>query len=129
MKEFADELSVPFTDILNSSYSEGVVRVQWKKAIGVPIPKQQPQSMDKLRPVFFTSICAKVAEGFITNWILEDIYDEIDTLQFGNVKGVSTAHSFSHSFLFQGAERSHNVGTVVLLQTSRRRLILLTTPF
>ena len=43
IKEFAYELSVPLTDILNSSLAEGKVPTQWKKGIVVPIPKQSPQ--------------------------------------------------------------------------------------
>ena len=31
VKEFAYELSIPFTDILNASFTEGVVPSQWKK--------------------------------------------------------------------------------------------------
>ena len=33
IKEFAYELSVPSTDILNSSFAESKVPVQWKKGI------------------------------------------------------------------------------------------------
>ena len=40
IKEFAYEISVPFTDILNCSFKEGIVPHQWKKAIVVHIPKQ-----------------------------------------------------------------------------------------
>ena len=120
-KEFAYELSVPLTEILNNSYSEGYVPEQWKKAIVIPIPKQYPPSIDKLRTVSLTSIFAKIAEGFITDWVLNDIQNDIDIRQYGNVKGVSTSHylvSLVH-FLFQGAERSRNIGTVVLTDFSK----------
>ena len=85
IKEFAYEISVPFTDILNCSFKEEIVPHQWKKAIVVPIPKQMPARIDKLRPVSLTYIFAKIAEGFVSSWVLNDISDIIDKKQFGNV--------------------------------------------
>ena len=94
LKEFAYELSVALTDTLNSSFLEGKVADQWKKAIVVPIPKQYPPNIDKLRPVV-SCLCfwkkKKIAEGFVTGWVLDDVERKIDKGQFGNVKGVSTA--------------------------------------
>ena len=98
-KKIAYELSVPFTDILNSSYTEGTVPIQWEKAIVIPIPKQYPANIDKLRPVSMT-------DGFA----------KIDINQYGNVKAVATSHylvSLMH-FLHSGADLSNNMGTVVL---------------
>ena len=112
---------MPLTDILNSSFLEGKVPEQWKKAIVVPIPKQHPPNIDKLRPVSLTSVFAKIAEGFVTGWVLDDVEHKIDKRQFGNVKGVSTAHylvSLVH-YLHQGADKSRNVGTVVLTDFSK----------
>ena len=121
VKEFAYELSWPLTDILNCSFKEGIVPVQWKKAIVVPIPKQHPPTLNKLRPISLTSVFAKIAEDFISNWVINDIQLKIDIRQFGNVKGVSTSHYLTHllHFLFQGAEVSRNVGTVVLTDLSK----------
>ena len=68
-----------------------------------------------------TSVFAKIAEGFVTGWVLDDVERKIDKRQFGNVKGVSTAHylvSLVH-YLHQGADKSHNVGTVVLTDFSK----------
>ena len=113
--------STPLTDLLNSSYSEGVVPKQWKRAVVVPIPKTHPPREDKLRPVSLTDCLAKVSESFITNWVLEDVSDKLDTQQFGNVKGVSTSHylvSFLN-FLHSGADAINNVGTVVLTDFSK----------
>ena len=77
VKEFAYELSSPLTDILNCSY-KGVVPKQWKQAVVVPIPKTKPPRVDKLRPVSLTDCSAKIGEGFVTNWVLEDIQDKIE---------------------------------------------------
>ena len=110
VKEFAYELSSPLTDILNCSY-KGVVPKQWKQAIVVPIPKTKPPRVDKLRPVSLTDCSAKIGEGFVTNWVLEDIQDKIDPQQFGNIKGISTSHylvsllhSLHHSGCWQGQQ-------------------------
>ena len=47
------------------------------------VPKQNPPSLDKLRPILLTSIFAKVAEGFVSRWIVDDIGDSIiDMRQF-----------------------------------------------
>ena len=121
VKEFAYELSVPFTDILNCSYSEGTVPHQWKKAIVTPNPKQYPANIAKLRPVSVTDCFAKISEGFVVDWILDDIEHKIDINQSGNVKGVSTSHylvSLMH-FLHSGAEVPKNVVTVVLTDFSK----------
>ena len=58
----------------------------------IPLPKSSPPSWDKLRPVSLTDHFAKLAESFITEWILLDIENNIDPNQFGNRKGVSTSH-------------------------------------
>ena len=121
VKEFAYELSIPLTNILNASFTGGIVPTQWKTGIVVPVPKQNPPSLDKLRPISLTSIFAKVAEGFVAGWVIDDIGDSIDMRQFGNVSGVSTNHYLVNlmHYLFSGAEVSHNVGTVVLTDFSK----------
>ena len=58
----------------------------------MPILKANPPKCDKLGPVSLSDCFAKVAETFITGWILQDISDKIDLQQYGNVKGVSTSH-------------------------------------
>jgi hypothetical protein len=121
VKEFAYELTLPLTNVLNTSYAEGVVPVQWKRAVVVPIPKTKPPRADKLRPVSLTDCFSKIGEGFVTDWVLEDIQDKIDPQQYGNIKGISTSHylvSLMHS-LHQGADRINNVGTVVLTDFSK----------
>ena len=83
IKEFAYELSVPLTNILNSSFAEGKVPTQWKNGIVVLIPKQSPPSLDKLRPASLTSIFAKTAEGFVSRSVIDDLHHVIDHMQFG----------------------------------------------
>ncbi len=93
IKVFAFELSIPATDILNSSLASGSVPSQWKQAIVVPVPKVTPTpSMDKLRPISLTPTLAKVSETFITRWMMEDMKSPLDAMQFGNRRGRSTSH-------------------------------------
>ena len=44
----------------------------------MPVPKQRPLSLDKLRPMSLTSIFAKVAEGIVAGRVIDDIGDSID---------------------------------------------------
>ena len=121
IKEFAYELSVPLTDILNSSFAEGKVPTQWKNGIVVPIAKQSPPSLDKLRPVSLTSLFAKIAEGFVSRWVIDDLHHVIDHRQFGYVPDVSTNHYLTNlvHYLHLGAEEGRNVGRVVLTDFSK----------
>ena len=48
--------------------------------------------MDKLRPVSLTPTLAKVAEGFITRWMMGDMESSLDHSQFSKRKGRSTNH-------------------------------------
>ena len=45
IKEFACELSIPVTDIFNSSLREDVVPQVWKDATIAPIPKESPATI------------------------------------------------------------------------------------
>ncbi|KAI8497692.1 hypothetical protein Bbelb_243440 [Branchiostoma belcheri] len=58
----------------------------------VPVPKEKPPRLDKLRPISLTPIFAKVCEGFVTEWCLSDILPAIDHRQYGSLKGRSTTH-------------------------------------
>ena len=78
MKLFAIELSTPLCQVLNSSFAEHVVPKQWKKAIVAPIPKEQPASIENLRPIALTDHFAKIAEHFIVKSLLEDVNPNLD---------------------------------------------------
>ena len=121
IKEFAYELSGPLTAVVNCSFEEGVVPSQWKSAFVVPVPKRFCPKVDKMRPMSLTDIFAKIAEGFVAKWVVQDIENNIDVNQFGNVQGVSTSHylvSLLHH-LYQGSDKSYNIGTVVLTDFSK----------
>ena len=114
-------MSVPLTNILTSPFEEGIVPTQWKKGIVVPVPKQNPPSLDKLRPISLTSIFAKVAQGFVSKWVIDDIGHSIDIRQFGTVAGVSTNHYLIDliHYLHEVAENTCNTGTVVFTDFSK----------
>ena len=115
IREFACELSVPFTRILNMSFRLGVVPIQWKFGQVTPIPKSHPPCINNLRPITLTSYFSKVAESFMAKWLLEDIEKHIDTHQFGNRPGLSTSHylvGLLHH-LYKNAENSSSVSTIV----------------
>ena len=119
--EFACELSIPVTDIFNSSLREGVVPQVWKDATIAPIPKESPATISKLRPISLTSLLAKVCEGFVSKWALHDISSSIDRNQYGSIKGSSTSHCLIEilDILFKGTDKRNAVGTLVVTDFSK----------
>ena len=78
------------------------------RPIVVPGPKTQPLSIDQLRPIVVPAyqrpnlpasinygrsrshaFFANVFEGFVVNWIINDISHSLDNHQFGSLKGSS----------------------------------------
>ncbi|KAI8513921.1 hypothetical protein Bbelb_082450 [Branchiostoma belcheri] len=114
IKEFAYELSLPMSDIVNSSLLEAHVPVQWREANIVPLPKTCPPDIDELRPVSLTPILAKVAESIICSWVLKDIAPNIDQYQFGCLKGKSTTHCLV-DIVHQLAKTSDQPGSISTL--------------
>lgn len=64
LKEYADILCIPITDILNSSFKENALPSVWKKANAVPLPKvkQVKDPKKDLRPISLTPALSKIAE-------------------------------------------------------------------
>ena len=121
IREFSYELSKPLAEILNQSYLEGTVPPQWKRAVVVPIPKCKPATWDKLRPVSLTDHFAKVAEGFMAKWLLEDLERSIDPNQYGNRKGVSTTHYLVKLMdtLIMNSDKPGHLSSVVITDFSK----------
>ncbi|XP_066300008.1 uncharacterized protein [Branchiostoma lanceolatum] len=121
VREFAFELSTPVSDIFNSSLQEGTVPSVWKMADVVPVPKEKPPRLEKLRPISLTPIFAKVCEGFVTEWCLSDILPTIDPRQYGSLKGKSTTHyltSLTHH-LASTTDKPGYCNTLVLTDFTR----------
>lgn len=67
LKEHADILAGPVSDILNYSYREGRLLSSWKHADIIPVPKQKPvREVNKhLRPISLTPILSKMSEEYV----------------------------------------------------------------
>jgi len=48
-----------------------------------------------LRPIALYAVVAKVFEGFVREWLLDSLSPTFDALQFGCLKGRSTAHALT----------------------------------
>ena len=92
-KEFSPELAAPLADIINSSLQQHVYPTLWKQEWVTPVPKvTSPKTITDLRKISSTSEASKVYEGFLKEWIMEDISPNIDPAQFGNQAGTGTDH-------------------------------------
>ncbi|XP_076039158.1 uncharacterized protein LOC143024257 [Oratosquilla oratoria] len=105
-KEFAPELALPLSSIINASLSQNSCPSDWKISYITPIPKcPNPQSLSDLRPIAITPIPSLICEGFVFNSVYNKIKDQIDIKQYGNMKSSSTTHylvnllDFLHSHL------------------------------
>ena len=121
IKEFACELSTPVADILNTSLREGYVPQIWKDATVAPVPKEMPATITKLRPISLTALLAKVCEGFVSRWVLEDISGSIDRNQYGSIKGSSTTHCLIEllDVFYKGTDKCNTVGKMVVTDFSK----------
>ena len=117
IKTFACELSTPLSIVLNSSFSEGAVPTRWKQAIVVPVPKETPARIDKLRPIALTDHFVKIAELFVTKWLMSDIIPQLDVKQFGSRPGRSTTHCLVDIVNFL-AKNTDKVSTTISLITT-----------
>ena len=92
-KQFAVQLSVPLTDIINSCLENNHYPDCWKHEWVVPVEKcANPSNLNDLRKISLTSEFSLVFESIIKDWILSDIQGKIDTSQYGNIKASSTEH-------------------------------------
>ena len=91
--EFAVEISEPLCNIFNSASLAGIWPSLWKQEIVTPIPKTfPPKSTDDLRKIAGTKNLSKIFEALLSESIIADIQPNIDLAQYGNQKGLSTAH-------------------------------------
>ena len=74
----------PLRTIINTSLDQSVYPSLWKHEWVTPAPKvSNPQSISDLRKISCTSDYSKVYEGFLKDWIMEDVSDNIDIGQIG----------------------------------------------
>ena len=121
IREFSVELSSPLCHIMNASFEQGVVPSHWKKSIIVPLPKESPPSLEKLRPIALTDHFAKLLELFVYRWFMADIGESIDPQQFGNRRGMSTSHYLLSlmDYLQSSADKPNTVTSIVLTDFSK----------
>ena len=95
LRDFAAFLYEPICAIFNASIREGHVPNVWKRANVLPVAKVNPPvSVDSdLRPISLTPTISKHLEAIVGGWILEMVGDQLDTKQFGGLKGRSTTHA------------------------------------
>ena len=65
------ELAEIVTEILNRSYSDGVVPSQWLTAVVTPVPKKtSPTNLSDYRPISVTPIMSRLAEKILVRqWL------------------------------------------------------------
>ena len=87
----------------------------------MPIPKEKPARIDKLRPIALTDHFVKVAELFITKWLMSDISSKLDVKQFGSRPGRSTTHCLVDivNFLTKQADKLGTTSTLVTTDFSK----------
>ena len=93
IQEFSPELAKPVSIIVNNIFQSGQWPTHWKLEHVVPIGKVPvPETLDDLRPISLTPFFSKVAEHFVTKWLLDHIGEKLDFRQYGGQKGNSISH-------------------------------------
>ena len=86
-------LAGPLTEIINSSLDQSQYPTVWKQEWVTPAPKiSNPKLIKDLRKISGTSDYSKVFEGFLKDWIMEDVGKNIDIGQYGGQPGIGTEH-------------------------------------
>ena len=92
-KEVSVELVTPLTNIINTCLKEQKWPQLYKHERVTPVPKvQQPETLKDLRKISCTSDYNKLLEGFLKDFIIQDVGHNIDLSQYGGKKGVGTEH-------------------------------------
>ena len=119
LKDNADLLTEPVTEILNTSYFENCLPSSWKEADVVPVPKQTPiKYINKhLRPIFLTPILSKIAEDYVVEeYVKPAVLKKIDPRQFGTIPNSCTTHaliSMTHNW-YAGTDGNGATARVML---------------
>lgn len=93
LQEFAVELLVSYTNIINCSLTSRVFPNAYKHAEITPIPKcNPPRSLTDLRPISKTPIGGKMIETKLVAELNKDVISKLDKDQYGNNKGCSATH-------------------------------------
>ena len=88
LKEYAELLASPISNMLNASFDEQKLPRAWKRANITPIPKEKPvRDVNRhLRPVSLTPSLSKLAEEFVVEkFFAPAILGIVDPAQFGGI--------------------------------------------
>ena len=86
-------LALVCMQIFNTCLKQHVYLEAWKLEYVTWIQKfPQPKKISDLRKISLTSQYSKLFEGFLKDWILEDIKHHVDPSQYGARKGSGTEH-------------------------------------
>ena len=92
-QEVAPHIAAPLMQIYNQSLSLGQYPALWKHEFVTPAPKvSNPKTISDLRKISCTSDYSKLFEGFLKDWIVEDISYSLDSGQYGGQAGLGTEH-------------------------------------
>ena len=93
IKMFADQLSIPLTDVINSSVTCGLWPDTWKIESVTPVPKVFPPKLIKnLRNISGLVTFNKVEEQLIGKLIMSDMKESLDPAQYANQHAISLQH-------------------------------------
>lgn len=133
-----------FLELVNHFFDYGIVPIEWKSQIVIPIlkPGKDPSDPNSYRPIALSSVLAKITEHLIKHrleWFVES-KSIIPKSQFGFRKGYSTMDSLSlltTDIYIAFKEKQYLVGVFlditsaydnVLLSVLRNKLIRLDVP-
>ena len=92
-QECSPLLAGPLTTIINNCLIKSEYPADWKLEWITPAPKiTHPKVIKDLRKISCTSDYSKVFEGFLKDWLMEDVSRNIDIGQFGGQGGIGTEH-------------------------------------
>ena len=93
LKEFATEIAIPLTDLINSSIKQGVWPQSYKTELVTPVAKVFPTKFLKnLRSISGLITFNKIQEKLIAELMISDMKAHIDPSQYGNQHGLSIQH-------------------------------------
>ncbi|KAI4891280.1 hypothetical protein NFI96_025975 [Prochilodus magdalenae] len=99
IKACTDQLAPVFTDIFNSSLSQGIVPACFKQSVIVPVPKKsQPACLNDFCPVALTSVVVKCFNRIIRDFITSSLPVSIDPLQFAYCRNRSMDDAITYLF-------------------------------
>ena len=124
LKEYADILALPITEILNASYRQQRLPSVWKMADVSRVPKKKLvlDLKKDLRPISLTPCISKVAEGFVVDDYLKPaVLNVIDSSQYGEVPKSSTTLALISMLHTWSLETNGNGATVRTLLFDYRK--------